>query len=255
MSVLLTRDGVMPNRIIRESCRSSKTLAKVGGDAERLFWRLTTVADDYGRFDADPQVVRSDCFKVMDWVKTTQVIKWLGELGKADLIRLYDAQGKRYGFFTTWFDHQRRRDSKSKWPEPEVAAARGNLPPLAATCGDSRLARAPASGGMGYGAEGMERSRRVVLSDDQFVSALKSNDAYKGIDLDLELARMDAWLLTPKARGRKKTRQFVVNWLNRCDRPITATAPLSPPPPRYRNPNHFRGCICERCKGAVDNEP
>ncbi len=64
----------------------------------------------------------------------------------------------------------------------------------------------------------------VVLSDDQFLDSLKSSPAYHGIDIDRELARMDAWLLTPKARGRKKTRQFIVNWLNRIDRPMNGTA-------------------------------
>lgn len=58
------------------------------------------------------------------------------------------------------------------------------------------------------------------LTDEEFLKALKTNPAYKGIDIDLELARMDAWLLTPKGRRRKKTRVFVVNWLNRCDKPI-----------------------------------
>ena len=66
----------------------------------------------------------------------------------------------------------------------------------------------------------------VVLSDDQFLDQLRQNPAYDGIDLDRELGRMDAWLATPKGRGRKKTRQFVVNWLNRIDRPVAADRPV-----------------------------
>ena len=66
------------------------------------------------------------------------------------------------------------------------------------------------------------------MADDQFLQALKDNPAYKGIDFDRELGRMDAWLLTPKGRGRKKTRQFVVNWLNRVDRPLELTTATQP---------------------------
>ena len=55
-------------------------------------------------------------------------------------------------------------------------------------------------------------------SDNSFVLALRKNPAYKHIDIDTELAKMDAWLLT--RRGRKKTRQFVVNWLNKIDKPL-----------------------------------
>ncbi len=56
------------------------------------------------------------------------------------------------------------------------------------------------------------------LSDDEFVTQLKNNKAYTHIDLDQELSKMDAWLLTNPAR--KKTRRFIVNWLNKIDRPI-----------------------------------
>jgi len=57
--------------------------------------------------------------------------------------------------------------------------------------------------------------------DEDFISALKSNPAYKEIDIDRELAKMDAWLLLPQARGRKKTKRFILNWLNKVDVPIT----------------------------------
>ena len=58
------------------------------------------------------------------------------------------------------------------------------------------------------------------LTDEEFIQALKTNPAYQGIDIPTELGRMDAWLLTPKGRRRKKTRAFVVNWINRVDKPM-----------------------------------
>lgn len=56
-----------------------------------------------------------------------------------------------------------------------------------------------------------------TLSDADFIAVLKNNPAYKNIDIETELHKMDVWLLTPKARGRKRTRKFIVNWLNRVD--------------------------------------
>ena len=56
------------------------------------------------------------------------------------------------------------------------------------------------------------------LSDEDFVKKLKNNIAYAGIDVDRELGKMDAWLATRP--GRQKTRQFVVNWLNKIDKPL-----------------------------------
>lgn len=61
------------------------------------------------------------------------------------------------------------------------------------------------------------------LSDADFLQRIRENIAFAGIDIDRELARMDAWFLTPKGRGRKKTRRFIVAWLNKIDRPLTTS--------------------------------
>lgn len=66
------------------------------------------------------------------------------------------------------------------------------------------------------------------LSDDDFLKTLKTNPAYKGVDLENELAKMDAWLLTHP--DRKKTRRFIVNWLNKIDKPLAATGGRKPIP-------------------------
>jgi len=62
----------------------------------------------------------------------------------------------------------------------------------------------------------------IVLSDDAFLASLRKNPAYEGIDIDRELGKLDAWLLTPRGRGKQKTRQRIVNWLNRADRVVGA---------------------------------
>lgn len=65
-----------------------------------------------------------------------------------------------------------------------------------------------------------DKPKRAQLTDDAFLKALKENPAYRHINIDNELSKMDAWLMLPKARGRGKTRQFVVNWLNKIDKPM-----------------------------------
>ena len=65
----------MPSRVIRESALNSPTLAKLSHGAERLFWRLTIIADDAGRFDAHPTVVKARCFPLLvDTLKTADVV-------------------------------------------------------------------------------------------------------------------------------------------------------------------------------------
>lgn len=52
----------------------------------------------------------------------------------------------------------------------------------------------------------------------EFIGSLKQNGAYKHISIDTELLKMDAWLSAH--RGRKKSKRFVLNWLNKIEAPI-----------------------------------
>lgn len=60
----------------------------------------------------------------------------------------------------------------------------------------------------------------------QFIDSLKSNPAYKHINLEAELGKMDAWLSSRP--GRKKTRRFVVNWLNKIEIPLEPQKSANP---------------------------
>jgi hypothetical protein len=64
----------------------------------------------------------------------------------------------------------------------------------------------------------VDSKSKTSVTNQDFVKSLKTNPAYEHINIDIELAKMDAWLSTHK--GRQKTRRFVVNWLNKIDRPI-----------------------------------
>jgi hypothetical protein len=109
----------MPNRIIRESCRTSRSLDSISAEAERLFWRLITVADDFGRFKAEPRLVLAACFprRVESW-PVSIVARWLGELAAAKEIVAYRVETELYAYFTNWLKHQTPRAKISKHPAP-----------------------------------------------------------------------------------------------------------------------------------------
>jgi hypothetical protein len=69
-------------------------------------------------------------------------------------------------------------------------------------------------------ANGTPKQRTTVMADEEFIAMLKKNPAYAGIDINREIGKIQAWLLTPKGRGKQLTRQRVVNWLNRIDTPL-----------------------------------
>jgi hypothetical protein len=60
-------------------------------------------------------------------------------------------------------------------------------------------------------------------TDDQWLNDLRKSEVYRGINVDRELGKMKMWLsLRP---GRKLTRRFIVNWLNKIDAPIQINQP------------------------------
>ncbi|MDD5244071.1 MAG: hypothetical protein PHU49_08640 [Syntrophorhabdaceae bacterium] len=68
-----------------------------------------------------------------------------------------------------------------------------------------------------------EKKRSIVPTgniNQEFLTSLKNNPAYKHINIEMELAKMDQWLLLPKNKNRKKTPRFILNWLNKIESPI-----------------------------------
>ena len=47
--------------------------------------------------------------------------------------------------------------------------------------------------------------------------------------IDLELGKIDAWLLTPAGSGKKKTRKRIYNWMNTAADRQREVAPVSTP--------------------------
>lgn len=145
---------------------------------------------------------------------------------------------------------QARAGARARWTKPQTGMPEGMPQGI-----DKALAEGNAErkGREGNGKEGKERGskgkttdapsasvpspqdfkkKKNPASDDEFIDELKKNKAYTGIDIETELGKLDAWLMTPRGRGKTKTRGRIVNWLNRVDKPLL----LAPAPSRPRAP-------------------
>jgi hypothetical protein len=130
----------MPTRLLRDWTDSLR-FDGITAEAERLFLRLIMKADDYGRFHADPRLIKAACFPLLDNLRTPDLVRWLDELSTRQLILRYEAGGRcllaivNYG--------QRLKQSKAKFPPPpdkpedflplsehfrEVPGSSGNIP-------------------------------------------------------------------------------------------------------------------------------
>ena len=108
----------MPNRIISEKIRTSKSINALSDFQFRLWTYLLTYVDDYGRGSADPELLKGFVFPRRNGVREQDIQKGLEALERNGSILLYDVAGEPYFCLPNWGKYQRIQTKKSKFPEP-----------------------------------------------------------------------------------------------------------------------------------------
>lgn len=106
----------MPNRVIKDSVRQSEQIDSLTWFQEVVFYRLIVTVDDYGRYYANPQLIRSELFPLKEDLAKKDITAALDRLEELGLIRRYTVDGKPYLEFTKWRKHQQTRATRSKFP-------------------------------------------------------------------------------------------------------------------------------------------
>jgi len=109
----------VPNRIIKESIRTSRKINALSDLQFRVWTYLLTYVDDYGRGDADPELLKGLVFPRRKGLTEKTISDALAELANIGLISLYEVDGESYLCFPTWGEHQRIQQKRSRFPAPE----------------------------------------------------------------------------------------------------------------------------------------
>lgn len=109
----------LPNRIIKESICTSDSVDQLSWFEEVLFYRLIVNCDDYGRFDGRPAIIKNRLFPLKENLTIKTVSAAINALASAELVTLYEFEGKPYLYLPTWNEHQTIRAKKSKFPSPD----------------------------------------------------------------------------------------------------------------------------------------
>jgi hypothetical protein len=112
----------MPSRILREGIIESTAVSALSDSGELLYRHLMSVVDDYGRFTANPEVIRARCFPLQlgRW-PLSRVREALAEIStmRTDddhaLVDLYQVGGR---MFLQLNNFQQRVRTPSKFPQP-----------------------------------------------------------------------------------------------------------------------------------------
>lgn len=116
----------MPNRILKESICTSDSIDQLSAFEETVFYRLIVNCDDFGRFDGRPKIIASKLFPLKD-IRTNQIESALRALTLAELVILYEVDGKPFLQMKTWDRHQQIRAKKSKYPAPDDGMIKHNI--------------------------------------------------------------------------------------------------------------------------------
>ena len=108
----------MPNRIIKDSIKHSKTINDLSWFEEVCFYRLLVTVDDFGCYYRDSQILKSELFPRKGDLTVKSIEDALVTIERASLIKSYWVAGEQYLQITTWQKHQRTRATKRKFPPP-----------------------------------------------------------------------------------------------------------------------------------------
>jgi hypothetical protein len=111
----------MPSRVIRGEINASRSLARVSILADLTFRALVVAVDDYGRFEADPLMLKAALYPRRADVMPETVRGWVDELAAEGCVDIYVVDGAEYLQLTGWEEHRGagRRASRSKYPDPK----------------------------------------------------------------------------------------------------------------------------------------
>ena len=119
----------MPTRILRDGILTSIPVNNLSPEAEILYRRLFSVADDYGRFFGHEAIIRANCYPLqLENYPESKIVELLKEIRTQGLLVLFEIDGKKYIEISN-FKQRTRSDSKFPAPPPQDSGEAAAKPP------------------------------------------------------------------------------------------------------------------------------
>ena len=205
----------MPNRMLRDWTDSLRFDA-IESASEQLFVRLLMKADDYGRFHAEPRLVRSMCFP-FGGPSESAVAKSICDLSERGLIATYVAGERQFLAVVNW--GQRFRGSKPKFPQPEGEDAKWlplptsttTTPPSSTTTTTSTTPTAAESGESPQDAASGGELFGDPEEEDEWLNGLRRQFPDRDVDGEFKTFRSYC-----AKKGSAANRKGFVGWLKKA---------------------------------------
>lgn len=235
-------------RTIKNDFFTDDKIGELSKGARLLFIGLLTIADREGRLEDRPKRIKVQAMPYDD----DDTDSLLQELGEAKFILRYEANSEKYIQIVNFVKHQRPhpKEPESVIPPSETGKNNGKkrketTEPLkeTANCVGRRVGKESKEGDGMHGPcipntatasplPSQEKSSR--LCDSEYLDSLQASEAYADLNVRVVHGKMVQWC---KQKNKVPTRNRLLSWLNREDRPMTADngfAPLNNQPTGYR---------------------
>lgn len=214
----------MPTRILREGIITSERVNSLSLEAELLYRRLMSVVDDYGRFHANPTVVRAACFPLkVDLFTDRKIEALLDEVVNAGLVVKYSG-----GRYIAMLDFRQQTRTPSKFPQPlenellikckanakqmlslVEGEGEGEDVGVAIATDDQNDRPLPPHKRITFS----QHSQNIEGIQDQDIS--RWQEAYPAVDVHGEISRARQWLTANPSKKKSNVYRFITNWLSR----------------------------------------
>jgi hypothetical protein len=221
--LLQGRNGLMPDRVLRDEILTSERYWSVSIEAQRLFVHLILNADDLARFSGKNYTIRTACFPGQA-VDPSKVEKMLAELQDVDLIRVYEIANERFLLIPRF--KQRLRFTTSRYPAPP----KGISDLVEEKSDSSPTLVGHASGSRPQKRSEVKRSEEVLPASNAKIAFSAEGEwsnispkqrelwerAYPALSLDAELAAAAAWLIANPKNRKSNYARFLNGWMQRA---------------------------------------
>ncbi len=221
----------MPDRILKESICVSEKISSLSDFEYRIWTGLILIADDLGRGDARPAIIKGRAFPLRERITVKDIDVAVHGLAAKGCVSLYTVGGRPYFWFPTWSKHQRVKDAKSKYPSPEDSDQYEKVLDKNHKTSNYNQTQSQSKSNISIGKE-PKVEENLDFSDDIFIS-LPLNDKtffdveesqvklwaelFPSVNVKQQLREMYAWLDSNPAKRKTRSgiKSFITRWLSK----------------------------------------
>jgi len=230
---------------LHDKIRKSDSINNLTWFEEVFFYRLLTICDGCGRYDARPKVLKADLFQLKDGITLKQIEKALNRLSTAGMVLVYTYDQRTFLQLVNWEKYQDARDEKSDYPPPpEYVENKSRAKPTENQPGNVKLLfpidKPPPEVFCVMPCEGKKQEYKVTREYLSEMSGL-----YRGIDIERETLNALAWLKNnpTKRKTHNGMTRFLGSWYSKAQNNAPIRLPVAgqeavPPEQVYQKPEN-----------------